>query len=129
MLSSAKAKVTGAAEAVNPVVSIEEPKQQVCQPLVQQFKSSISGADFSYPESDATSLNFVTVIDSVGNDSQRFHSVWMVPSGMNLSQTVRFCVTTPDGKTIHSQSFQISDVLDGKKNPVIPMNEKKTTAK
>lgn len=129
VLSNARAKVINPSAAVNSFVSIEEQKLQVCKPLAQQTKSLVSGVKLSYPESDAISLNFVTVIDSVSLDSQRSHAVWMVPSGMNLSQTVRFCVTTPDGRTIHSEPFQISDVLVGKKDPVIPIDEEKKTTK
>ena len=122
-------KVITATEAVNPVVAIEEEKLQSCRPLTQQTQSPVSGANFSYPESDASSLNFVTVVDSVSNNSQRSHAVWMVPASMDLNQTVRFCITTPDGKTIHSEPFQVSDVLDGKKDPVIPGNGKSMTTK
>ena len=129
VLTGSRAKVMTATEVVNPVVTIEKEKMQSCRPLTQQSKSPVSGANFSYPESDASSLNFVTVVDSVSDNSQRSHSVWMVPANMDLNQSVRFCVSTPYGKTIHSEPFQVSDVLDGTKDPVIPRDGTNMTSK
>jgi neutral ceramidase len=119
-----KNKANASTKIINPVVSIELQKQTACKPLSLQSKSLDGKTKTFYDETDTTSLDFITVIDSVTSDSSHWHSIWLVPSWAKTKQKVRFCVSTPQGKTIHSEPFQIEAILSGKNSSVIPIRKR-----
>jgi neutral ceramidase len=101
-------------DTINPVVSIEQKTSQGWKPLLAPFRNFSGNEKMTVMECDTTSLNFVTVIDSVSNNLSRLRTVWMVPI-KDKAQPVRFCVTTPPGKVIRSKAFKIEEVLKGNK--------------
>ncbi|MFQ5708600.1 MAG: neutral/alkaline non-lysosomal ceramidase N-terminal domain-containing protein [bacterium] len=107
-------EATTAAQRVNPVVSIEQLTDKGWELLKVADGEPSGGHKITLVESDTSSLNFVTVIDSVTNDSARWRSVWLAPATINPALTVRFNVSTPEQKQIHSEAFQIESVLQQK---------------
>lgn len=111
----AKRKEAGSAVSypaqVNPVVSIEQKIDNGWQPLRLSTPGTNGNGIYNFPESEQTSLNFVTVIDSVAGDSSRWRTIWLFPDYIDAQQTFRFNVKTPCQKTICSAAFRLDSFV------------------
>jgi hypothetical protein len=61
--------------------------------------------------SDRGSADFATVITSASNTSAEWQTIWLAPDDIDTSQTVRYHITTPQGRHFDSPPFTVGDVM------------------
>ncbi|NIR49415.1 hypothetical protein GWO43_12985 [candidate division KSB1 bacterium] len=122
VLSSMEADSDGAWPGFHPSVSIQRKEAGGWKPLAISSDLYKGNGGVGVVETDTLSLNFVTVVDSVAKDSERWRwrTIWLVPDGVDRKETVRFAVQTAQDEPIHSKEFVIEAILSGKDSPVIP---------
>lgn len=97
-------------KSINPTVSIEELKDNAWQALSTEVTRLDGPGTISIREADTSSLNFVTVIESVTKDSANWLSFWLVPEGIDENGTYRFHVKGPDGREFTSEPLPIDNL-------------------
>jgi hypothetical protein len=107
-LSYIKAGTTANLTRINPTVSIEELKDDLWQAFSTEVTRLDGPGTISIRETDTSSLNFVTVIESVSQDSANWLSFWLVPEGVDENGSYRFHVKGPDGREFFSDPFSIN---------------------
>jgi neutral ceramidase len=118
-------RVVDSEEFVNPQVNIQVKRDGRWVPLMTKRQNVSGEGDIVIAETDSSSLNFVTFVQSGTNNLLNWSTIWMVTPDINADQIVRFQVKTPQEVLILSQEFQIKAILSGDQKPLVSINNKK----